>query len=379
MTIIDNKNNEIKCLIEEVDCQNSINTLRYSEPKIRYQDIPNINIEETVDKWDLNKPMEDHSTEKMPLKSIINTDQEENCVIEEIDCKQSLISIGYDKNKEEVKRVDEKIYKFENDNSAETCGPIEDISSEKMADAAAAQLPTDYSIFQDISDYFANFDINKFLSSSIIDSVVDYTTDADSISNVMENSNETEKALDSIETGEGIETKDEMETENKMETGEEMETKDGMETRNSIETGTVKEIDNRNIVLYEKVHFLKKDWVKKVLHTGEIHVENKLGFLSLLSVLGLAGIFTNTTACLGFFAFLYFIRYFYLIPDESFKNSLLKASKIGFFTNITTSVVTIILWLLIKKALLFSLGLGIGMAVSVIVFTVKLEVCLRKS
>lgn len=387
MTIIDNKNNEIKCLIEEVDCQSTISTLRYNEPTFIYQDIPNRNGIETVDEWEIKRQMEDHSTERMPLESIINTDQEEKCVIEEIDCKQSLINIGYNgsEDKAEVGNV-KPMYEFENKNSAETCKPLEDISSKNIADATAAQLPIDYSKLLDIAKYFSEFDINKFLSSSIISSVVDYTTGKNSTSKVVdENPDETKKALEEMETEEGMgteegmETGDEMETEEGTETGDEIETEEEMETRDSIETDTVEEIDNRNNVLHEKSNFFKKDWTKKVLHTGEIYLENKIGFLSLLSVLGLAGIFTDTRACLGFFGFLYFIRYFFLMRDESFKNSLLKASKIGFFTNITISVVTIVLWLLINKVVLFPLGLGIGMAVSVIVFTVILEVCVRKN
>lgn len=370
MTIIDNKNKEIKCLIEEADCQSTVSTLRYNKLKFGDQDIPCGNEIETVDEWEIKEQMEDHSTEKMPLKSIINTDQEEQCVIEEIDCKQSLFSIGYDGSEDnaEVETVDETIdetidetvdeiiYEFNNNNSAETFGSLEDISSKNMADATAAQLPTDYSKLLDIAKYFSEFDISNFLSSSIIASAVDYTTDKDSTSKVVDdNSNEANKVLYSMETG------------------------DEMETKDSTETGTVKEIDNSNIVLHENSHFLKKDWTKKVLHAGEIYVENKIGFLGLLSVLGLAGIFTDNRACLGFFGFLYFIRYFFLIRDESFKNSLLKASKIGFFTNITITVATIVLWLLINEVVLFPLGLGIGMAVSLIVFAVILEICLRKS
>ncbi len=335
------------CLIEEVDCQNTINTIRYGDPELAYQDMTDKNEIEIVDKSVVTNHMEADSTEKVLSGSSTNTDQEENCTVNEVDCRKSLASIGYyvDEEKTEVKGIDEIV----NDDLALTSRASVDISDNQIEETAAEQITIDYSQFLEISKYFSEFDINKFVSSSIIAAAVDYTTNNESVSKVTEENdtlNEVKKTLDSMKTEEisGIE--------------------DEIETRDNIE------IDDTNNVICKKNKFLVLE---------EFSVENKIGFLSLLSVLGFAGIFTDHIACLGFFAFLYFLRYFFLLPDEKFKNSLLLAAKAGFLTNMIVSVATIVLWLLINTSILFALGLSVGIAASMITFSVKLELCIRKS
>ncbi|MFT3984316.1 MAG: DUF3796 domain-containing protein [Lachnospiraceae bacterium] len=347
MIIIDNKKEGIMCLIEEVDCQNTINTIRYGDPELAYQGMTDKNGIETVDKSVVTNHIETDNTEKMLLGNSTTSDQEENCTISEVDCRKSLSSIGYyvDEEKTEVKAIDEIV----NDDSASTSLASGDISGKQIDDTAAEQISIDYSQFLEISKYFSEFDISKFVSSSIIAAAVDYTTNNESESKVTEENdtlNEVKKTLDSMKTEEisGIE--------------------DEIETRDNIE------MDDTNNVICNK---------NKFLITEEFSVENKIGFLSLLSVLGFAGIFTDHIACLGFFAFLYFLRYFFLPADEKFKNSLLLASKVGFLTNIIVSVATIVLWLLINTSIIFALGLSVGIAASMITFSVKLEVCIRKS
>ena len=388
MTIIYNKE-EIKCLIEEIDCQSSINTLKYKEPKFRYQDIPNENVEGTLDKRELEKLMEDTVMEEISSKQEMNVNQEEKCVVEEIDCKQSLSRIGYEKSKvdADVEPVIDAMYNFEKSNSAETCEPIEDISNINTVDTTVVPLTTDYSKYADIAKYFSEFDINNYLSSSIIASVLD-SIDKDntySTSKVMdENSNETNNSINLIKKKDLVEIENEVENKNEIEAKDEIVAEDEEETKDEMITGRGEKTKNsvRNNILKKvsdvKNYFLKKDLARKILQPRTVYLQNKIGFLGLLSVLGLTGIFTDNKACVGFFGFLYFFRYFFLELNKNFETNLFKAAGIAFFINTVISVTTVVLWLLIDKVILFPFGLGIGMAVSFIAFTVILEVHERK-
>lgn len=349
------KEKEKKCLIEEVDCQKAIGTLRYSEPKFKHQDIPAGKRKKTVDKLQMKepeeKPDENPGTERISPKRIINT--EEKCVIEEVDCKRSLISIGYEEEAEV-----ETIYESADNDLAETDEQLADISETNAEDFAVVPLPADNGKERNIAEYFPEYDINDYRSPNIIASVEDFNIDQDSTSKVMdENPDRAEETLDlQIIKAAGKADED-------------------------LSRRKQNKIENINQVFQkikgyflEKEFFLKIGDAKKVLHTEAIYMENKVGFLSLFSVLGLFGIFTDNRACLGFFGFLYFIRYFFTMPDESFKTSLLKAAAAAFFINLGISVLTVVLWLLIKDAVLFPLGLSFGVIVPVVVFMVILTV-----
>ncbi|GEA13850.1 hypothetical protein E308F_00900 [Moorella sp. E308F] len=104
-------------------------------------------------------------------------------------------------------------------------------------------------------------------------------------------------------------------------------------------------------------------------------MKNKLGYLSLLAVLGTLGFLTDNKAYLGFWGFLYYIRYFFVIPDELFKANVQKAATPAFFTGLASSAVTIMLRVLMNNDALPTLGMGLGMALSIFVFTVILMVC----
>ncbi len=345
------KEKEKKCLIEEVDCQKAIGTLRYNEPKFKHQDIPAGKRKKTVDKLQMKEPDENPGTERISPKRIINT--EEKCVIEEVDCKRSLISIGYEEEAEV-----ETIYESADNDLAETDEQLADISETNAEDFAVVPLPADNGKERNIAEYFPEYDINDYRSPNIIASVEDFNIDQDSTSKVMdENPDRAEETLDlQIIKAAGKADED-------------------------LSRRKQNKIENINQVFQkikgyflEKEFFLKIGDAKKVLHTEAIYMENKVGFLSLFSVLGLFGIFTDNRACLGFFGFLYFIRYFFTMPDESFKTSLLKAAAAAFFINLGISVLTVVLWLLIKDAVLFPLGLSFGVIVPVVVFMVILTV-----
>lgn len=109
-------------------------------------------------------------------------------------------------------------------------------------------------------------------------------------------------------------------------------------------------------------------------------MKNKLGYLSLLAVLGVLGFLSDNKAYLGFLSFLYYLRYFFVIPDELFKANVQKAATPAFFTGLALSAATIMLRVLMNNDAVLAIGMGIGMALSILVFTVILLVCeLRES
>jgi len=103
-------------------------------------------------------------------------------------------------------------------------------------------------------------------------------------------------------------------------------------------------------------------------------LKNKLGFLSLLAVLGILGFISDNRAYLGFWGFLYYVRYFFVIPDELFKTNVQKAATPAFFTGLASSAVTVVLKALLNDGALLAAGMGLGMALSIFVFTVILLV-----
>ena len=71
--------------------------------------------------------------------------------------------------------------------------------------------------------------------------------------------------------------------------------------------------------------------------------KNKFGYLSLLGLLGLLGFFTDHHLLFMFFGYFGYAYYFNVIPDEMFKEHLLKASAISFFIVLILMAITIIL------------------------------------
>ena len=58
---------------------------------------------------------------------------------------------------------------------------------------------------------------------------------------------------------------------------------------------------------------------------------NPVGFLSCISIIALMGFITNNRGWFGFLGFLYYFRYFWIIPDESFRNNIKKSATVAFF------------------------------------------------
>ena len=63
---------------------------------------------------------------------------------------------------------------------------------------------------------------------------------------------------------------------------------------------------------------------------------NWLGFLSLLSLIALLGWQHEETGLYGFWGFIYFIRYFWVIPDELFVLNVQKSATIAFMASMAS-------------------------------------------
>ena len=99
---------------------------------------------------------------------------------------------------------------------------------------------------------------------------------------------------------------------------------------------------------------------------------NGLGWLSLVSLVGLLGFFTPNKALLGFLGFACYFRYFFVTPDELFMQNLRSAASIGFFFGLGTTVAAVLVRVLWPLLLPRDLALISGFVVSVISFTIAL-------
>ncbi len=68
------------------------------------------------------------------------------------------------------------------------------------------------------------------------------------------------------------------------------------------------------------------------------HKINYLGFLSLLALLAVLGFWTENRGFFGFFGFAYYLRYFWVIPDEFFLLNTQKAATFAFMTEMISLV-----------------------------------------
>ena len=65
---------------------------------------------------------------------------------------------------------------------------------------------------------------------------------------------------------------------------------------------------------------------------------NYLGFLSLLSLITILGWKSGNTGLYGFFGFFYFVRYFWIIPDELFLLNVQKSATAAFMLGMISLV-----------------------------------------
>lgn len=102
---------------------------------------------------------------------------------------------------------------------------------------------------------------------------------------------------------------------------------------------------------------------------------NYLGFLSLLSLIAVLGWTTENNGLYGFFGFAYYVRYFWVTPDEFFRLNLQKAATFAFMMEML-SLVPFMFFCVYRygsvKAIPMSFGLSF--AVTIFAFTAALIV-----
>ncbi len=331
-TIGINQEEEQNCVVEEIDSRSTLINLEYNEKKGPLQGIPKkhkINtrkIQQTrnhTENTGINKNIQKHKT---------NQKEDEICVIEEIDSKQSLIGLGY----QEIKV------------------PLENIPVPKTGNIMDERPAKDCIEIINMNNKFSGQDINDFSSADFIDTILEFNGHQD-------------KAVEGIDGKPPI----------KQEDGNRKDD-DKSEANQSFEEQT--ENENLNKVLQKEDYYFKKVNDIDILPAGDIHIINKLGFLSLIATLSLLGIFAEYRAYLGFLGFLYYVRYFFVLPDKLFKINVQKAAAFAFFTNLAAAVLTVILGSLVRKAAVFPVGMGMGIIISIVVFTIVLIVYeVRKS
>ncbi len=101
---------------------------------------------------------------------------------------------------------------------------------------------------------------------------------------------------------------------------------------------------------------------------------NRLGFLSLFALIGILGLISNNKGLAGFFGYAYYIRYFFVIPDELFIANIRKAASFGFFSGIIATGIALILHILLPALLSNAMILASCYVVSVFCFTIALIV-----
>ncbi len=101
---------------------------------------------------------------------------------------------------------------------------------------------------------------------------------------------------------------------------------------------------------------------------------NKLGFLSLLALLGILGMVTEHKPFLGFLGFAYYIRYFFVTPDEMFQQNIRRAASTGFFSGVGATGLAVAIRILFPELITSNMALASCYVISVFCFTIMLVV-----
>lgn len=366
------------CLIEEVDCERSILSLNNAETVYKKigkpvrqrikvtekQPVKGSGNKKTAKAGMEKKIIEFRAADLNTLKREIvelDTIEKEKCVIEELDCKLSLVNIGYDDVQEEEET--EIISEIDIEPDEEVTNPAENMQEViQEAIQAETEIPADSQtadsgLTEKEEAKEPEYDINRYVSSSIVGTIVLYPDDKEDVENLPAEDISTDFIYeDDVYAGDN---------------------KAGQKTiflKNGMGIPAVWSALQKNGRLF--IQGVSTNF----LHSEAIHTKNKLGFLSLLALFGLLGIFTENKACLGFWAFLYYTRYFYIKPDKIFYDHVLKSAACGFTAGIALSFLSVILEALFGNISFLIYGMGAGTVISVIVFTGVLYILqLRKS
>lgn len=101
---------------------------------------------------------------------------------------------------------------------------------------------------------------------------------------------------------------------------------------------------------------------------------NYLGLLSLLALVAILGYTSGNHGLYGFLGFAYYIRYFWVIPDELFLLNLQRASTLALLAELLSLVPFLFGSYLLDLASPLPLSFGLSFAVAILVFTVALNV-----
>ena len=105
------------------------------------------------------------------------------------------------------------------------------------------------------------------------------------------------------------------------------------------------------------------------------HKVNCLGFLSLLALIAILGLITDNNGLYGFFGFAYYLRYFWVIPDEFFQLNVQKAATFAFMSEMISLVPFMFVCTYIYGAAkAVPTAFGLSFAVTIFVFTIALIV-----
>ncbi len=102
---------------------------------------------------------------------------------------------------------------------------------------------------------------------------------------------------------------------------------------------------------------------------------NYLGFLSLLSLIAVLGIRHPGSGLFGFFGFFYYVRYFWVVPDELFLLNVRKSASAAFMAE----MVFLVPFMFICAAIYgvpaaVPMAFGLSFCVCILSFTVSLTV-----
>ena len=102
---------------------------------------------------------------------------------------------------------------------------------------------------------------------------------------------------------------------------------------------------------------------------------NYLGLLSLLSLIAILGWQTGNTGLYGFFGSAYYIRYFWVIPDELFQENVRKSATFAFFAEMISLVpLMFICATLYDISSAIPMAFGLSFAIAILMFTVVLMI-----
>lgn len=103
------------------------------------------------------------------------------------------------------------------------------------------------------------------------------------------------------------------------------------------------------------------------------HRINYLGFLSLLALIAFLGWQTDNKELYGFFGFAYYLRYFWVIPDEFFRLNVRKAAAFAFMSEMLLLVPFMFVCTFIYGAAkAVPISFALSFAVTVLAFSITL-------